>query len=124
MPVLTFLKTWYPNDKLHVEQLSQKLVMLLALATAQRVQTLSKICINNIIISTREIQIKIPDRTKTTALNRYQPCLNIPFCTIQPELYVASTIIAYLERTETLRNDKDNKLFITYRKPYRIPGSK
>lgn len=28
LPVLTFLKSWYPNDKLNLEQLSQKLVML------------------------------------------------------------------------------------------------
>lgn len=46
--VLTYLSKRYPNEKLSLEQLTCKSVTLLALVTAQRVQTLSKITIDNI----------------------------------------------------------------------------
>ena len=92
--------------------------MLLALSTSQRIQTLSKIFLENIIISIDVIQIKIPGRIKTSKVNYPQPCLIIPYFIDQPELCVASTLQSYINKTAALRNTITN-LFITFKKPFR-----
>ena len=53
-----------PNKNLSLEQLSKKLVILLALTTAQRVQTLSTINIKNIEKSDKHFTIKITEKIK------------------------------------------------------------
>ena len=77
--VLVYLESLYPNKEISVPNLTEKLVILRALLTAQSVQTISLIKIENILISENLIQIKIPDRIKISDLNRIQPILNIPF---------------------------------------------
>ncbi|KAL4707035.1 hypothetical protein ACJJTC_014314 [Scirpophaga incertulas] len=46
--VLNFLSNWYPNFEINFENLTKKLITLLALITAHRMQTLSKVNISNI----------------------------------------------------------------------------
>nr|CAH7742417.1 unnamed protein product [Callosobruchus chinensis] len=64
-PVLSFLKGLNPLDSLSLELLTKKIVMLLALSSGHKVQTLSKISLNNIIKFEDRIEIKISKRTKT-----------------------------------------------------------
>lgn len=52
MIVLNFLENSYPHDYISIETLTKKVVTLLALVTAHRVQTLSKIKIQNIEVIT------------------------------------------------------------------------
>lgn len=102
--VLEHLSTLHPNENLSLEVLTKKLVTLLALITAQRVQTLQKISLDNILqVSPELIQIKIPEKLKTSGRNKLQPVLNIPVYNQQPEICVASTLQAYVERTASLR---------------------
>lgn len=122
-PVLLYAGSLNPNENLSLEQLTKKLVILIALTTAQRVQTLALISINNIEIFDNEIQIKIPDHIKTSARNRCQPCLSIPFFRENPEICVASALQIYMKVTVALRQSKDTGLFITYRKPYHKASS-
>lgn len=56
--VLNFLSTWYPNEDLSLEKISKKLLTLLALVTAHRIQTFSKILISNIEIFNDKVIIK------------------------------------------------------------------
>lgn len=114
--VLNYLKTLFPNENLPLDSLTQKLVILVSLVTSQRVQTISKISIHNIIQSEEFIQIKIPDRVKSSKLNKSQPCLTLPFFKDQPEVCVASALQTYINRTANIRNSID-KLFLTYKKP-------
>lgn len=46
--VLDKLSLWHPNEELTLDKLTNKTITLLALSTAQRVQTLSKIKVINI----------------------------------------------------------------------------
>lgn len=115
--VLKALHTWYPNESL-LDNLSIKLALLLALVTVQRVQTLNKISITNIIINSTEIQIRVPDSTRTSAPNRFQPLLSIPFFPNYPQVCVASTLKIYLDVTKSLRKNDVNQLFVTHRKPH------
>lgn len=117
--VLSHLASFFPNESIPLENLTKKLVTLLALITAQRVQTLSKIKLGNIIFGNEIVQILIMDRIKTSAINRPQPVLKIPIFREKESLCVYSTLKTYLNRTNNLRRDIDDYLFITIKKPYR-----
>lgn len=115
--VLDLLGKWYPNSQLTLEKLTQKVAILLTLTTGQRIQTISKIKIENIsgIIDNR-IRISIPDRIKTTSRNRPNPLLELPIFSEKPELRVASAVLDYIDKTRELRSG--SALFITFRKPH------
>lgn len=119
--VLDFLSILTPNKDIHLEHLTKKTVTLLALITAHRVQTLSKINIKNIEICPEVINIKIPDILKTSRLNASQPNLNIPFFRQRPEICPADTLLAYIEVTRPLRTC-DN-LFISFKSPHKAVTS-
>lgn len=76
--VLTYIKT-LNNDEISLERLTQKLAVLLALATGQRIQTLSLIHLNNIYVYSEKVEIKISNRIKTSSINKPQPFLVLPF---------------------------------------------
>ncbi|XP_031337283.1 uncharacterized protein LOC116166471 [Photinus pyralis] len=117
--VLTFLENC-DSANISFTLLSKKLATLLALATAHRVQTLSLIDIRNIhkIPDGTAIQIKIPDRIKTSRKNGMQPLLSLPFLTDRPEICVATTLEIYLTRTSSRRPKNCHKLFITLKRPH------
>lgn len=114
--VLNYLCSQYPNEHLTLETLTKKCVTLLALATAHRVQTLSKIQTKNIEILSSQIRIKIPDLIKTSRIGAKQPILALPFLAEKPEICPSKTMLAYLEMTKTIRNNTN--LFISHKKPH------
>lgn len=117
--VLDFLGNWYPNDDMSLEVLSKKLITLLALSTAHRAQTFSKIQIENIEIYSDKVIIKIPDLIKTSRMGALQPILILPIFMDRLEVCPAKCLIAYLDKTRTIRNNI-NGLFISFRKPYKL----
>lgn len=116
--VLDHLSTFYPNSELSFERLSKKLVVLLALITAQRVQALSLIRLDCIQFSETEVRIKIPDRHKTSGVNRNQPLLIIPAFGEKPHICPVETLREYLEKSKEIRSSNDVFLFIITREPY------
>jgi hypothetical protein len=116
--VLNYLST-LGNESISIEMLSKKLITLLALVTAHRLQTLSIIKICNIEKTDTKICIKIPDIIKTSGLNRVQPILVLPFFLERPEICPAKSLITYLNRTKELRNNNNvDDLFISFKKPH------
>ena len=97
--VLKFLSTWYPNEELTLERITKKLVTILALTSAQRVQTLSLIKIKNIVMKDSKAYIKIPDKIKTSGKNRFQPLIELSSLEEHPEIYVLKLLNCYLEKT-------------------------
>lgn len=120
--VLNYLTSWYPNKNLNLEKLSKKLATLLALITAHRVQTISKININNIEVLSNEIQIKIPDLIKTSRDGATQPTLILPFFRDKPAICPATTLNSYLLMTNPLRGSEVH-LFISLKKPHKAVTS-
>lgn len=116
--VLDFISNWFPLEELSLEKLTKKLVMLIALITAHRVQTLASIKIQNICVYQTKIEIKIPDMIKTSEPGKFQPLLVLPFFKEKPELCVASTLKYYLQKTESLRHGENN-LFLAIKKPHK-----
>lgn len=115
--VLTHLATCYPNETLVLDQLTKKCITLLALVTAHRVQTFSKINIKNIEIKPNEIIIKIPDLIKTSKKGTNQPLLVLPYFLQKNEICPAQTLVDYINKTSSLR--KDDTLFIGCKKPHK-----
>lgn len=111
------------NEAISLELLTMKLAVLLALATGQRMQTLSLIKLCNIEKSMTNVVIKIPDRIKTSAPNRIQPTLILPFFTQDSKICVAKTMLFYIEKTRSLRNPDSQYLFITFKKPHHNASS-
>lgn len=120
--VLDFLAKWYPNDNLTLEQISKKLITLLALITAHRVQTLATIKICNIETHSSIIKIKIPDLIKTSRVGSTQPLLVLPFFNEKPEICPGRTLSAYLQRTLSIR-DQSETLFVSFRSPHKPVGT-
>lgn len=116
--VLNYLNT-LNNESISLETLCKKLITLLALVTAQRMQTLSLIKVCNIEKTDTKICIKIPDFIKTSGVNRTQPILVLPFFRENPEICPAKTLDCYLNRTENIRrNNNVEELFVSFKKPH------
>lgn len=114
--VINYVRT-LDNNTISLELLTQKLASLIALATGQRIQTLSLIEINNILVRDDKIEIKIAQRIKTSGINKSQPFLVLPFLNSDTNVCVAKTLLQYLQKTKDFRGSC-KFLFITYKKPF------
>lgn len=118
--VLNYLGNWFPNEDLTFDRLSKKLATLLALVTAHRVQTLSLIRISNIHkVNSQKYIIKISDQIKTSAINRLQPTLMLPYFDERPAICPARTLEYYLSKSAEKRNSDCDFLFISIKKPFK-----
>ncbi|XP_066590898.1 uncharacterized protein [Prorops nasuta] len=117
-PVILELEKLYPLEELSLPDLTNKLIVLLALITAHRKQTISLIKISNIVRTNSGYEIKIPQRVKNSGIGVGQPLLVLPEFSERPQLCVVKTINEYLKVTKELRGDCDS-LFLTTTKPFR-----
>jgi integrase len=114
--ILKLFLSWPDNNDLSIKQLSIKLVALLALVTAQRVQCINSIMINNISYNNNIMIIKIDKLLKTSKPGSVQPSFEFPPYQVV-KLCVAKTINDYLNMTLNCR--KYDELFLSLDKPYR-----
>ena len=117
--VLDFLEDLGPSEGLSFQQLSEKIVTIIALISAHRAQTLSKIKISNIRYIGSENEIIITDIIKTSAPGRPQPILRLPECKDRPNLCLAACVNFYVKYTESFRNSEDS-LFLSIKNPRKI----
>lgn len=116
--VLDFLANLPPNEHLSIEVLTRKLVALIALSTAQRVQTLSLIRLSNVKINASNVEIVVDDLIKTSAPGRTMPRLIIPFFPHKVQICPAKTLCAYVEATSNFRClPHTERLILTTKKP-------
>lgn len=117
-PVLKRASELYPLSDLALEQLTNRLIILLALGTAHRVQTLSLINIDEIKALDTGVDIRISKPIKTSRYGAAQPNFFIPFFNDKPKFCLASTIIHYVEVTKVIRKDVKN-LILCVKKPHK-----
>lgn len=96
----------------------EKVATLLALTTAQRLQTLALINIDNIVRSDTGINIKITEQIKTSKPGAFQPDLMLPFFKEKPGLCIASAILEYIDYTKELKGNDIKNLFIATMKSF------
>lgn len=66
-PVIAELGRQFPHEDLSLEAVTKKLVLLAALATGQRCQTLTFLKISQISFHAERVLLRVPDRVKTLA---------------------------------------------------------
>jgi len=101
--LLDIFKKWPDNSVLSLKQLSFKLVALLALTTAQRVQTLAAILVSKIVWN-EPIEIIITAQLKTTSVKRPDKPLLISSFSPDDKLCVTKALRTYIDKTRSLRN--------------------
>ena len=69
--MLRYLKSLYPHGNLSLKQLSYKLIVLLALTTGKRIQTLYFVDLKNVVLSPKFIKIRIGDLLKQTKVGHH-----------------------------------------------------
>lgn len=119
--VLDEMSKLYPLASLNLVDLTEKTVILLAIATAHRVQTLASIKLDNIKETTGGFEIEIPDLIKTSRPGAPQPMLSVPFFENE-KCCVARTLASYISATRNVRGSI-RELFISTRKPFKPVSS-
>ncbi|XP_070519715.1 uncharacterized protein [Cardiocondyla obscurior] len=117
-PVIEKLGLIYPYEGHPLNTVVKKLVLLLALATGQRVQTIAALRLSQITID-GQLTVQVPDRIKTTAPDRYQPSFSFSRFNDHEELCVVRILEHYIERTRDLRPLGCDSLFISCNKPFK-----
>jgi hypothetical protein len=115
--VLDYLECFDPVSDLGLKELTLKLVMLLALVTGQRAQTLFLLNINNMFVRKMSFTFYFDKPLKQVSASIKSPLLVLQPFTPNHKLCVVKTLQEYLKRTEQLRIDQ-NGLFISYQKPH------
>lgn len=121
--VLNHLSNIYPYDNVSLVDLSYKTCALVAIASAQRMQTISLIKLENIVMNNDTILIKISDLIKTSRPGACQPLIRLPYIRENPSICPALAIQTYISRTKELRRHQTGHLFIGTRRPYKKVGS-
>lgn len=121
--VINYFKQLPNNNELSLKILTFKTATLLALISAQRVQTLSLIRLCNIFRKDNGYEIKITDEIKTSQVHSYQPLIKIPFFPGLQQVCVASTLESYLRATQSFRGEDQESLFVTFKKPFRTAST-
>ena len=120
--VLRYLESIDLNaPKVTFKEITEKTVMLIALATAHRAQTIASIDIRNIKFSSLGAEILFTKLIKTSGPNRPQPCLKLPYFN-NSRLCVASALDRYLKYTEKIRGNV-TELFIALKGPIKHVGT-
>lgn len=102
---------------LNLKQLSKKLVTLLALSTAHRVQTLAAIKLTDIHFAADHITILVSDLLKTSVTVKSKTILRLPYFN-NLSICPATTLTTYIDKTKVLRGDT-TYLILTSTKPFK-----
>ena len=124
--VLNHLKTYPTTGTLSLKQLTQKLVMLMALLSAQRTQTLQKLSLEDMSATPGKYTFHMSSLLKQTRAkggqNRHLLPINFTSYNADKRLCVVELLSAYIERTAPLRGNT-KQLLVCYAKPHG-PASK
>jgi len=117
--MIKHLSTLYFRKNLSLVLISRKLVTLLALTSAQRLQTLAAIQFSNMSFSNLLI-IKIPARLNTPGIGGSQPLLTLRSFSDKPGLCVTTLLEYYIKYIRDLRQRDCDSLFISCCAPYQL----
>lgn len=117
--IFTYFEKQGNNDKLSDMMLSQKLLMLLLLLGAQRLNTIKHFCIDRMIVNNISIAFS-PDKVlKHSRQGRKLDTFEYRSYPKNPKICVIECIKEYLTRRSKYVNADIKELIITTRKPFR-----
>ena len=117
--VLNYLRKLSPVKKLTLKELSLKLVMLIALTNAARVQTIHLLSVNNFTKFKSEFVFKLDNVLKQSRPGFDCSVLRLKAYPPDRRLCVYTVIKEYLVRTKDIREKSENKLLLSYIHPYK-----
>ena len=115
--VLTLLRTWSPMEGLQLDKLTMKLVMLLALTSAQRVQTLHKLRVDRMMSTPTEVVFFVDELLKQHRPGCTGLQLKFPAYPADARLCLASHIRYYVKVTASIRG-MERYLLVTHKRPH------
>lgn len=116
--VLRYLTGLAPVHMLSLKDLTLRLVMLMALVSAQRGQTLQLLSLNNMTVCQNVYTFVIDKAVKQSKPGRAQPVIKFKSYPMNITLCVVDNLREYLQRTKELRGN-EKQLLISYMKPYK-----
>ena len=116
--VLAYLAKLGPPEKLSLKNLTLKVVMLMALLSGQRRQTLHTLSIDCMQISADKCVFSINSLLKTSRPGKHLACIEFQAYAPDVSLCIVKHLQQYLKRTDILRGDV-KQLFISYTKPHK-----
>lgn len=116
--VLEYLRDLPSLQDIDLKMLTLKSVMLCALVTGQRCQSIHLMNLEHMFIGPELCKFVINDVVKQSAPGRNQPELVIPVFPAEPRLCVYTYLCEYIKRTKALRGEETH-LFISYIKPHK-----
>lgn len=115
--VLKYIKSLPCNGNLSLKDLTYKLVILVALVSADRGQSIALLDLRLMSVLPSKVVFVIDKLTKTSKPDKPVKKLILPSYPKCEKLCVTSTLQAYIEKTKDLRNS--STLFISLHKPHR-----
>lgn len=117
--VLDYLRNLHPAETLTLKDLTHKLVMLMALLSGQRRQTLHSFKVSDMHLSSEKCTFVLKTLLKTSRPGRHLS--TVEFLAYHPDnrLCVVTYMFEYLKRTSGLRQSNKDQLLITYQKPHK-----
>lgn len=114
--VVEYLETWAEVEKLNLKHLTLRLVMLLALVSGQRGQTLHTLQVNDVKVMKDKCTFVYSSVLKQSKPGKHvQPLVVSSF--VNKKLCIVEHVKEYLKRTQSLREGRE--LFIAYVKPHK-----
>jgi integrase len=120
--LLNYFKKQKDNAELSLKEITLKLVSLLLISSAQRVQTIQLIRLSCIFIDNEGCVIPIIDKLKSTRPGYRQEPLKLSRLPQDTSICVVNCLEHYIEKTRPLRGDSD-QLLLCYSRPHG-PASK
>ena len=117
--VINYLYSLSPSELLSLKDLSLKLVVLMALTSANRSSDLHALDLNFRRYTPEGVIFTLPTLTKT---RRSGPLKESFYCRFKEEILCpVHTLKIYEQRTESLRtkDSNENRLFISFKKPHK-----
>lgn len=117
--VLNYLKKLSPVRKLSLKELSLKLVMLIALTNAARVQTIHLLSVNSLSKESSAYVFHLKQVLKQSRPGFDNSVVRLKAYPPDRRLCVYTVLKEYLARTKDIREKSEGKLFLSYIRPYK-----
>ena len=115
--VLSHLASFAPVNQLDLKSLTHKLVMLVALVSAQRMQSIHLLDLQLMKTGTDMVEFAFPTHIKQSRPGYKHPSLQLKAYPTDPGLCVVTHLREYIARTQELRGS-ESKLLISYIRPH------
>ena len=115
--VLTYIKTLYPLEKISLKELTLKVVMLLAILSSQRCQTLHALQTKDMLVTDSKVVFIVKSLLKTSRPGKKETNIELQAYDSDKSLCPVHNISTYLLRTENMRQ-KHSQFFVSYLKPH------